>query len=286
MLVHLSDRKVMRLHAPEEDLVAFLNGLVTNNVANVGEDTPVWGALLTAQGKYLADMVIFAGGADEVLLDLPAQRYDAAEAALRRYRLRRKIDISESRQQVFAGWNDRLLVAPNDPRSEALGKRWLGAVESVTGELDDYHAHRMQIGIPDSADFIALGEEKLMWLESGADLLGGVDFTKGCFVGQENTARMNYRGKVRKRILPVTLSDDPGSSQDITADGKPAGTLTGFTHTADGWIGMALLRLEKMDLPMEIGSVRLSVRVPDWLPPRTNTDGDDLAANEREAELG
>ncbi len=261
MLVHLSDRKVLRLHG--DDLPAFLNGLVTNDAAKVADDAPVWAGLLSAQGKYVADMMIFAGGAGEVLLDLPAKRYDAAEAALKRYRLRRAIEISESRQRVFAGWDDPMLVKPDDPRSPALGKRWLGATESVTGDLADYHAHRIRTGIPDSVDF---EPDRLMWLESGADLLNGVDFTKGCFVGQENTARMNYRAKVRKRILPVSLSADPGDARDIISGGKAAGTLTSFAEVGDEWMGMALMRLEMADGPLSIHDNPVSVRWPDWLP--------------------
>ncbi|MBV7257190.1 folate-binding protein YgfZ [Pacificimonas sp. WHA3] len=260
----------MRLHAPEGaegSLAAFLNGLVTTDVTKVTSGHSLWAGLLSAQGKYLADMFIFAGGqggvGEELLLDLPAQRYDAAMAALKRYRLRQKIDIGDSRQQMFAGWGDPLLVRPDDPRSPALGKRWHAAVETVTGELADYHAHRIATGIPDSVDFEA---DRLMWLESGADLLNGVDFTKGCFVGQENTARMNYRGKVRKRILPVTLSGAPEDETEIVAQGKAAGTLTSAAEVDGEWLGMAHLRLEMSDAPLTLGDHDVDVRWPDWLP--------------------
>ncbi|MGB3722942.1 MAG: folate-binding protein [Pacificimonas sp.] len=267
MLVHLADRKVLRLHG--DDLAAFLNGIVTNDVGKVAENAPAWAGLLSAQGKYIVDMTIFAGGADELLLDMPAARFDEAYGALKRYRLRRPIDMSESRQQVFAGWDDKMLVKPGDPRSAALGKRWLGATESVTGDLADYHAHRIATGVPDSADFLALGEGKLMWLESGADLLNGVDFTKGCFVGQENTARMNYRAKVKKRILPVALSGDPGDGQDIFADGKAAGTLTSLASVDGSCLGMAHLRMEMADRDLSLDGKTVSVRWPDWLSGET-----------------
>ncbi|MGB7404144.1 MAG: folate-binding protein [Pacificimonas sp.] len=266
MLVHLSDRKVLRLSSEEgmERLSSFLNGLVTGDVAKVTKDAPLWTGLLTAQGKYLSDMIVFAGGAGELLLDLPEARFDETVKALKRYRLRQKIGIDPSEQRVFAAWNEPLVVETDDPRSAALGKRWLAATANVDGDASDYHAHRIAVGVPDSADFIALGEAKLMWLESGADLLDGVDFTKGCFVGQENTARMNYRGKVRKRILPVTLSSDPGAERDMTADGKAAGTLTSVAETKDGWRGMALLKLDMMDGPLAIGDVSAEMFRPDW----------------------
>ncbi|MEM8825505.1 MAG: folate-binding protein [Pseudomonadota bacterium] len=264
MIIHLSDRRVLRVAGAERAATDFLNGLLTIDVERVATDRPLWAGLLTAQGKYLADMIIFAGGEGELLLDLPTARYDAAVAALKRYRLRQPITIEDSMLQVFAGWNEPQLVAPDDPRSPALGQRWLGATASVTGTLADYRAHRIRAGIPGSEDF---APEKLMWLESGADLLNGVDFTKGCFVGQENTARMNYRAKVRKRVVPVTLASDPGGATEIvTSAGKAAGTLTGHAMVGDERRGMALLRLEYADEDLRLGDAPVTFVRPEWLP--------------------
>ena len=267
MIVHLSDRKVIRVHG--EDARDFLNNLLTNDIGAVAEGHPVWAALLTAQGKLIADMIVWQGGSggdgrEEILLDLHADRCDAALTALRRYRLRRPLDIDPVEQRVFAAWDEPLIVAPADPRSAELGQRWLAATANLSGELDDYHARRIMLGVPDSPDF---EPDKLMWLESNADRLGGVSFTKGCFVGQENTARMNYRAKVRKRVLPVALSTGPGEDRDIvTGGGKTAGTLMSVAETPDGIRGMAHLRLEYAGEPMRVNGADLHVKWPDWLP--------------------
>ena len=268
MIVHLSDRRVVRVHG--DDARTFLGDLLTVDVASLSEEKPLWAALLTAQGKLLADMMVFEGGSggdgrEEVLLDVHQSRSDALLAALRRYRLRRPLDIDPVEQRVFAAWKEPLVVAPDDPRSAELGKRWLAATANVSGELADYEVRRMTLGIPDSPDF---EPEKLMWLEANADLLGGVSFTKGCFVGQENTARMNYRGKVRKRTLPVKIEGDHGGEREIrTAAGKPAGTLMSEAEAPPGRLGMALMKLEFLGEPLTIGDgVPVEVMRPDWLP--------------------
>ncbi|MBZ6379730.1 hypothetical protein B5C34_14995 [Pacificimonas flava] len=270
MIIHLSDRSVIRVHG--EDARDFLNNLLTNDIGAVAEGAPAWAALLTAQGKLIADMIVWQGGTggdgnEELLLDVPADRTEPLLAALKRYRLRRPLDIAEVEQRVFAAWDEPLVVAPDDPRDPALGQRWLAATAHVTGDLADFHARRIRLGVPDSPDF---EPEKLMWLESNADRLNGVSFTKGCFVGQENTARMNYRGKVRKRVLPVSLSTGPGEATDVvTAGGKSAGTLVSVAETEDGVRGMAQLRLEYADEPLRVGGAACEIAWPHWFPRET-----------------
>ena len=268
MIIHLSDRSVVRVHG--EGARAFLNGILTNDLSNLSDEAPVWAGLLTPQGKYIADMIVFAGGTggdgrEEVLLDMHRDRVEAALAALRRYRLRRPLDIDPVELRVFAGWDDKLLVAPTDPRSAALGMRWLAATANVTGELADYHARRIALGIPDSPDFTP---DKTMWLETNADLLGGVSFTKGCFIGQENTARMNYRGKVRKRIVPIGFVAGPAQDVVVRARGKTSGTLTSQAEMPDGrWRGLAHMRLEDAQGLLEVDGAEASAIWPDWLAP-------------------
>lgn len=264
MIAMLDDRAVLRVHGAEA--AEFLNGLVTSDVMAVTSDTPVWAALLTAQGKYIADMFVFAGSENEYLLDVAAARAEPLMQALARYRLRRKIDIAPVRLHVFAAWGpkvDKRMSHPADPRLAGLGLRWLSASEVVDAETADWHAHRIALGVPGSGDF---EPGKLMWLESNADHLHGVSFAKGCFVGQENTARMNYRGKIRKRILPIHLAGDPGEAREIMVSGKPVGTLTSLTQTPDGWRGLAHLRLEHASAPLAIGDVGAVVNWPSWLP--------------------
>ena len=181
----LSDRAVIRLSG--EDVCGFLDGLVTNAL----DPLPAYAALLTAQGKVIADFIVWADG-DDLLLDIQA---DDAEALVRRlamYRLRRAITI-ERDDQLAVHWSPD---GDDDPRLPALGRRWIAPPgEPASGWLE----HRLRLGVTEGAS--ELGD--LLWLECNADELHGVSFSKGCFVGQENTARMNWRGKVNRRLFVV-----------------------------------------------------------------------------------
>ena len=185
----LTDRAVVRLSG--EDVREFIQGLVTHDVAG---PLPVWAGLLTPQGKCLFDFVVWSDGND-LLLDCEAA---AAEDLIKRlsiYRLRRPIGI-ERDQSLAVHWSKDGDEGVSDPRFEALGKRWLGpADEAATGWLE----HRLRLGICEGR--AELGD--LLWLECNAAELNGVSFTKGCFVGQENTARMNWRQKINRRLVVV-----------------------------------------------------------------------------------
>ena len=198
----LSNRAVIRLSPLDagESVQDFLQGLVTNDVAG---PLPMWAALLSPQGKVLFDFLIWEDGAD-MLLDCDA---DAAEALTKRlslYRLRRKIAIALD-PNLSVHWSlTAHLGAALDPRLPALGWRWLG--EPGEEPVDAaWLAHRLSIGITEG--HAELGD--LLWLECNAAELNGVSFTKGCYVGQENTARMNWRAKVNRRLMvvPLTRSD-------------------------------------------------------------------------------
>jgi folate-binding protein YgfZ len=265
MIAHLDDRRVLRLSGV--GVRDFLQGLLTSDVRTLTPETPVWAALLTAQGKYIADMVLFDGGADAVLLDVAQDRIGELHKKLRLYRLRRPIEIDESPLQVFASWDEPAHPHPDDPRLAALGKRWLAEDAETTADAAAWHAHRLTLGVPDSADF---EPDRLMWLESNAAELNGVSFQKGCFVGQENTARMNYRGKVRKRLLTVALTAAPGEDRAIMAGDREAGTL--MSHA--GMRGMALMRLEYADAALTLNGAAVSVEWPEWLPRPSATDGE------------
>lgn len=185
----LTDRAIVRLSG--EDVRGFLQGLVTQDVAG---QLPVWAGLLTAQGKCLFDFIVWEDGED-LLLDCEA---DAADDLVRRlsiYRLRRPLKI-ERDQVLGVHWSlDGDQGAP-DPRLAKLGRRWLApADEPASGWL----GHRLRLGVCEGR--AELGD--LLWLECNAAELNGVSFTKGCFVGQENTARMNWRQKVNRRLVVV-----------------------------------------------------------------------------------
>jgi folate-binding protein YgfZ len=187
----LTDRALVRLSG--EDVRGFLQGLVTNDVAG---PLPVWAALLTPQGKCLFDFIIWADG-DDLLLDCEAEAVSDLIRRLAIYRLRRPITIEPDSSLAVQWAMDG--GKPADPRLAALGKRWIApADEPASGWLE----HRLRLGVCEGR--AELGD--VLWLECNAAELNGVSFSKGCFVGQENTARMNWRQKVNRRLVVVETS--------------------------------------------------------------------------------
>ena len=182
----LTDRALVRLSG--EDVRGFLQGLVTSDVAGA---LPVWTGLLTPQGKCLFDFIVWSDG-DDLLLDCEVAAADDLIKRLAIYRLRRPITIGRD-ESLAVHWSRD---GANDPRLPALGKRWLGPPgEPASGWLE----HRLRLGVTEGRAELA----DLLWLECNAVELNGVSFSKGCFVGQENTARMNWRQKVNRRLLVV-----------------------------------------------------------------------------------
>ena len=185
----LTDRAVIRLSG--EDVRGFLQGLVTQDVAG---DLPVWAGLLTAQGKCLFDFIVWGDG-DDLLLDCEAAEVENLIKRLAIYRLRKPISI-ERDDGVSVHWSVDGSQGSSDPRLSELGRRWLGATD---GAAQGWPEHRLRLGVCEGR--AELGD--LLWLECNAVELNGVSFTKGCFVGQENTARMNWRQKVNRRLVVV-----------------------------------------------------------------------------------
>ena len=198
----LTSRAVIRLTG--EDARDFLNGLVTNDVTG---PLPVWAALLTPQGKVLFDFLVWGDGND-LLLDCEATEADALVKRLSMYRLRRQIGIAID-PGIGAHW-ERGLDSRPDPRLASLGQRWLGPVAGECAELD-WLAHRLSLGVCEGAAELS----DLLWLECNAAELNGVSFTKGCYVGQENTARMNWRAKVNRRLVVMPLKDSDPARQRV-----------------------------------------------------------------------
>ncbi len=208
---YLSNRAVIRLSPVDEaeNIRDFLQGLVTQDMHAIGEKMCLWSALLSAQGKALFDFLLWAGG-DDILIDCEKA---SAEALIRRlsiYRLRRKITIAlDDNLSVHWSKTDPGNDAVVDPRLASLGYRWLDSCPQEVGNADaDWLAHRLQQGIAEGQ--LDFGQEKTLWLECNAEELNGVSYTKGCFIGQENTARMHYRSKVNRRvaIVPIGLADE------------------------------------------------------------------------------
>jgi tRNA-modifying protein YgfZ len=201
----LIDRAVIRLSG--EDVRGFLQGLVTNDVAG---PLPVYAGLLTPQGKALFDFIVWAD-AYGLLIDCEADQADALIRRLSIYRLRRAITIARD-PGLAVHWSRDGGETP-DPRDPALGFRWIAP---PTQAAIGWHAHRLSLGVPEGA--AELGQDKTLWLEANARDLNGVSFTKGCYTGQENTARMHHRGKVNRRLAVVDASEEPEGARVWYAD--------------------------------------------------------------------
>lgn len=207
----LFERALIRLCPlePEEDVFAFLQGLVTNDVKG---QLPVWTALLTPQGKVLFDFLVWPDGAGALLLDCEAAQADALAKRLTLYRLRRKIGISRADELAVHWAGHPGDGGAADPRLRALGQRWLAPSSTEDAPADTaWRAHRLKLGVAEGQ--AELGNGEVLWLECNAADLNGVSFTKGCYVGQENTARMNWRQKVNRRLVVVPLSESDPARQ-------------------------------------------------------------------------
>jgi folate-binding protein YgfZ len=201
----LADRSVIRVAG--DDVRGFLQGLVTADTALLAPDAPAWAALLSPQGKALFDFILWADGGD-VLIDVEASQAEALTKRLSLYRLRRAITLQPDALKVH--WSLGSAHGVPDPRLAALGHRWLAPEAAATSE---WHAHRLSLGVPEGV--AELGSGETLWLECNARELHGVSFTKGCYVGQENTARMHHRAKVNRRLVVAPLSE-PSNRTRIT----------------------------------------------------------------------
>jgi hypothetical protein len=199
----LTTRAIIRLSPLDEteDVAAFLQGLVTNDVKG---PLPCYAALLTAQGKHMFDFLVWSDPAG-LLLDCEAAHADELVKRLSIYRLRRKIAIARE-EGLAVHWSPEPQEgALPDPRLPALGHRWLAAHAGESAD-EAWLTHRLSLGVPEGRAELA----DILWLETNAVELNGVSFTKGCYVGQENTARMNWRSKVNRRlvVVPLEASDE------------------------------------------------------------------------------
>ncbi len=268
---HLPQRGLLSFSG--EDTVSFLQGLVSNDVTKL----PCYAALLSPQGKYLHDFFL-SGDGQRVLLDGEKHRLDDLYKRLSLYKLRSKVAIERlpESQGVVAVWGGESAQLARDPRLPELGFRITGDValnaswcaqqgwQSVTP--DDYDRHRLRLGAPDgSRDLIV---DKTLLLESGFEPLHGVDFQKGCYVGQEVTARSKYRGQVRKALYTVHAQNG-----ELPEAGTPilAGDVTvGEVRSHAGELGLAFIREEEYQRAQEsgvaltAGGVGVTAALPVW----------------------
>jgi folate-binding protein YgfZ len=265
----LDRRAVVAVAGPEA--ADFLNALVTAEVSRAGNGRAVYAALLSPQGKILFDFILLVAG-DRILLDVAAGRAAELATRLTHYRLRAKVAIAvEPSLQVYAGWDGAplpgaALAAAPDPRLAALGWRAVAATPlAANATAADYDAHRIALGVPEGGIDFAFGDA--FPHDADMDQLGGVDFAKGCFVGQEVVTRMERRGTARRRLVTASSASPlPPAGTPITADGAAIGTLS---SSAAGR-GLALLRLDRAKAAIDrgqaltAGDATLAVAIPPW----------------------
>jgi hypothetical protein len=251
-IAHLKSRALIALSGP--DWRSFLQGLITQDVETLQAGEARFGALLTPQGRLLYDLFV-VGREDGAWLDVEAQHREAIVQRLSMYRLRAKVDIAADETPASAAWGGRPEAdcAVADPRLPQLGWRIYGAIEPTVDE-SVREAQKLALGVPGPADW---GCDKTYPIEANFDLLNGIDFKKGCFVGQETTSRMKRRGQVKSRMLPLRFEGPaPAAGAEVLASELRAGVVT----SAGEGGAIALMRLDRADgasLTVEGRPVRL-----------------------------
>ena len=264
--MHLSDRAVIALEGTEAR--SFFQGLVTNDLEGLAPGRGLYAALLTPQGKILFDFLA-AEGDGALLLDCPSANAEALVKKLKQYRLRVKIEIALRPQlAVYAGLTGRpgeRAISFADPRLAALGPRSIGAVAEMPANLPGpaiYHAIRLDLGVPEGSDF---GSDRIFALDAGLDELHAIAFDKGCYIGQELTARMKHRGTDRKRILTVSADVAlPAAGAEV----KAGDTVLGELISVYGSMGFALVRLDRVETGKQMFTVEkipVALIRPKWL---------------------
>jgi len=253
-----------------QDRATFLQGLVSNDMSGLGNGRAtemVLSALLSPQGKWLTDFLAFEAPAlapEAILLDCPRADASLLVERLSRFRLRSRIALADRSGEIPIGavWGEEppmSSVARRDPRLPEAGWRIYGT--ALSGDPADYDRHRLDLGLPEGA--LDLDRDKTVLLEAGFDELGGIGWEKGCYMGQELTARTRYRGLLKRRLVPVAV-DGPLPPRDtpVTLDGATVGEMR---SGRDG-LGLALLRLEAARAPaLACGGAVLRPRVPGWM---------------------
>jgi len=232
---HNTDRAVLRVTGA--DRVSFLEGLVSNAVSRT-VDSPVYAAMLSPQGKYLFDFIITSDG-ESLLIDVQAARAQALAQRLNMYRLRADVQIEESGLSVIQGFDAPPEGAFVDPRSDKLGWRRYSTDTAPALDVAAWDVLRVANAVPESGRELLDNDTYI--LEAGFEALNGVDFRKGCYVGQEVTARMKHKTELKKGLVRVSVDGVAEAGTSIMVGEKPAGTL----FTVSGGEGLAYLRFDR-----------------------------------------
>ena len=243
----MSERHIFRLSGT--DVFDFLQGLVSNDLNRLDAGL-VYAALLTPQGKYIADFFLARDGAD-ILLDVAEPLAEGLGKRLGMYKLRADVAIADSGLNLQRGTGPAPEGALPDPRHPDLGWR-LYSDAPEADDVTDWDTIRVAHCIPETG--IELTPDSYI-LESGFEALNGVDFRKGCYVGQEVTARMKHKTELRKGLRRVQVQGAAPVGTAIEAEGKPAGTL----FTQSGGLGIAYLRLDRATGVMQAGTASVSL---------------------------
>jgi tRNA-modifying protein YgfZ len=265
-LAALPERGVIEVGG--EDRESFLQGLVSNDVTLAIPGRSVWAALLTPQGKWLADFFMLADG-DRLLLDCERAQVPLLLQRLSRFRLRSKVALRTVEEfSVYAAWDGTPAPTPAgqaiiaaDPRLAEAGWRLLSATPlPATAFAGDWDRHRLALGLPDGSR--DLEAEKTVLLEANFDELNGVSWTKGCYMGQELTARTKYRGLVKRRLVPVSVSGVlPPPGTPVLRNAVEVGTM----RSGHDQLGLAVLRIEALHDTLKCGGATLAPRIPAWM---------------------
>ena len=275
----LPHRSVIAVSGP--DRAEFLQGLISNDTAKVAEGRAIWAALLTPQGRFLNDMFVVAEDADTFLLETERERAPALAKKLKMYTLRSKVTVEDRTAAmevaaVFGPGAETLAPLAGatsfvDPRLPGLGLRVLAPVGQAAALLsahgvteapaEAYERLRLRLGVPDGSRDLPV--EKALLLESGFDELNGVDWKKGCYMGQELTARTKYRGLIKRRLFPVRIEGTlPASGAPILRGAEEVGEI----RSGSGDRAIAMLRLDVADdAGLTVDGARILPEMPAWM---------------------
>ena len=258
-IARLDSRALIRISGP--DARPFLHNLLTQDVETIKPGELRFGALLSPPGRLLFDLFIW-GEEDGVVLDVAAERRDALIQRLTLYKLRADVAVMPIPDAVFVAWGaDTPEGFVADPRLPALGgRRWGDQGEADAAEAD-WQAHRLALGVPDPTQDALM--DKTYPIEADFDLLNGIDFHKGCFIGQETTSRMKRRGTIKNRMMAIAFDGPaPARGAEVLKGELRAGeVMTGAEGRA-----IALMRLDRMDGDLTVDGRPVQVEKPDWIP--------------------